>query len=140
MDLELALANGAKLLRLYSALDFGRSDLSSSLFAPMMLPLARGKLVAKGRGGRTDAELASLCAEWAKIGVQVQPSDFQEGKPALYILYKLLMVVLPQSPPPLYLEGVLPPQNSLWGKMGQANRSREKEYVSSPTQAAKIIG
>ena len=53
----------------------------------------RGKLLAKGRQGRSDEELRELCEAWRPFGVHIDPDEFQEAEnPALYLFYKLLMV------------------------------------------------
>ena len=37
VDLELALLNGARILRIYAILDYGRNDLTTEMYRSMML-------------------------------------------------------------------------------------------------------
>ena len=99
----------------------------------------RGKLLAKGRLGRTDKQLKAVARAWAPLGVKVKPIDFGEPKPALYLFYKLLMVCLLKIPSNIScLKLFLWTQNSLWGKMSQINRSRRKKIVTTPEQAGGL--
>jgi hypothetical protein len=53
----------------------------------------KGKLISKGRGDKSNADLLELAKEWHAIGFDFQPDEIQESKPALYLFYKLLMVI-----------------------------------------------
>ena len=56
-------------------------------------PLIRGKLLAKGRDGRSEEELEALCSAWSHL-VQIKPEEFAETKPALYLMNKILAVLV----------------------------------------------
>jgi hypothetical protein len=42
----------------------------------------------------THADLLEKSRAWKDIGFIVEPDEFQESKPALYLFYKLLMVTM----------------------------------------------
>lgn len=49
-------------------------------------------MYAKGRAGRTEKELEEVVSAWKETGILLSAQEFGAAKPALYTVYKLLLV------------------------------------------------
>lgn len=147
----MALENGAVLLRIYSILDYGRLNVTTTMYKDMMmvsvfhypslylssLILAAGEREADCQGSRKydGSRVGRNDRGLERVGNQTEARRVQGDQTGSLPLLQNPHGTLWSTTS--YQHIIF--QNSLWGKQAQINRTSEKTLVSSPEIAAKII-
>jgi hypothetical protein len=112
VDIEQALADGYRLLRVYEIYDWGANETTTDLFKPMIAHLIKGKVQSKaGAEYLSEENKSEMIKAWGGIGVDLREGDWR-GSPAKYQFYKVLL-------------------NSLWGKLAQRVQGKTMTKIIS---------
>lgn len=121
VDLEQALVDGWRVLRVYELYDWGAAPTTDQLFKSMIAHLIKGKVQSKtGAENIPQAKKQEMIRAWAEIGIDLSSGEWRSA-PSRYQFYKVLL-------------------NSLWGKLAQNQMMRTStKFVNQWSELDEIL-